>query len=401
MAFAIGLNSEEAYIEQGLTEEKKEIMRACWWSLYTSDRLVAVIRGELSLIKDEDCKCRLLRDPMNVDMPHPMERQEEKEIAIMTSPNYYVLSIKGLYFRNYFILLVKIMSQIHRLRETPRGTRDHRYRKALLETSLDDWFNNLPEDARNVMQLVGGDAPPANPFYAWHNAFMLIIYYSLKASLQRGSLMDNVKADPLLAVSSPCFKVCMGSASECALIVACFMRHIREFYYVPLFMSYAIFASCLLLPLAARLPLPPADLTLVESSYSILHSAITQLNEVMNIGHNQKKFLDKLWECQNPQAIADALSGLKSLKGERRAKRTMEGRKGQSDTSSQSTGSPAPMAMEMSFSTQTFRPEALALNQPPALLNDFSTEIMGDPFAELMMGVGDASAGNIFGFNLM
>ncbi|KAI8914283.1 hypothetical protein EDD86DRAFT_198952 [Gorgonomyces haynaldii] len=394
MALSIGLNSEEAYVEQGLSPERKELMRRVWWSLYRCDRLTNGIIGEQPGIRDEDCLCQLLTDSVLPPDVHQQDRCTDREICFMSSSEWYVVTPKNMYYRNYSIILYKILGKMWYLDKTkPKSGRVYLYRRSMLELSLDHWFDALPSDARNILDLIGGAEPPVNPQYAWHFSFILILYYSMKVTMQRATIFNNLKTSPKEAPSSASFKSAFKSACDCALIVACFMKHNRQFDYTPNFVSFAIFASTLILPLATRLELPPADLSLAESSYAILIGALTQIGIALNVGFNQRMFLEKLWNSKDPLSIAETLTRLKTLRGETES-RPMEGRK-QSEVSSASPASqPSPPTNLRQFESV---PQTMFYPTGQMPLQGLE---MQDPFVDLMMGIGEPGQDSVFGFQM-
>ncbi|KAJ3259960.1 hypothetical protein HK103_001470 [Boothiomyces macroporosus] len=392
IAISIGLNSEEEYKRQGLTDEQKEIMRRTWWTVYLGDRILSALRYESPLIKDEYCLVRLPASPESVF--HPQDKMEILETSIMSSNEWYIPTPRNLAHESYLIILVKLHGRIIALSKENKSTRtklsqaEYLFRECSLSSALRDWYAACPDSIRNVLQDINKDTPPANPKKVWNNAYIMILYYCIKLYLPKKSLLDNIQENVQLAASSSAARETFLAGCDCAAIVQCFLKHNPSFHYVPPFIASCLFGAGIMLLVVSRMNLNPNDVALAEFSYQTVVTSLAQQSALYNIGTSQKALLDRLETCRDPVLLVLAIKSLKNMKGEAYATSSSEMLLADPDEIS---GATMDALSDGPLDTQ-FRSMGVPMNM--GMTAYANTELLetvaelSNPYAELLMGVG-------------
>ncbi|KAI8897926.1 hypothetical protein BC833DRAFT_591862 [Globomyces pollinis-pini] len=384
IAISIGLNSEEAYTRQGMSEENKEMMRRTWWSIYFGDRLLSALRYENPIITDAQCLIRLPSHPTNqFPQAHPQDYKELLEVGIMSSDELYVLTLRNLSVNAYTVILVKIHSRIAHITTNLKGHSKKKsqalflLREMTIRSALNDWHNALPDSIRNVLQEINSDIPPADPKTTWNNAFLMFLYHAIKCDLPKLSLFRNIETDANLAASCTAAREVFLSACDCAAILQGFLKHNPSFSYVPPFLAYCIFGVGIMILVVSRMNLNPNDISMADLSYQTIKASLAQQSALYNIGTQQKILLERFETCRDPVLLVLAIKSLGNLRGDS----LVDSKVDMLVPSPEEELDEHPL-----FNQPTSQPMQMEAFGNSELLE--SVAEMSNPYADLMMGVG-------------
>jgi hypothetical protein len=320
IALSIGLNNEDEYQRQGLSEENKEVMRCTWWTVYLGDRLLSALRFDPPLIRDEDCSALLPSVPGQ--FYHPQDKMDILQIALMSSKEWYIPSPRKLSISAYLLILVKIHSRIIAFSQESKDPRnklsrsDYLYRECAIASSLRDWYAAIPDQVRNVVQEINGDKPIKEPKVTWKFAFIMILYNCIRIYLPKRSLLANIKENVGLAATSSAARDIFLAGCDVAAIIQGFLKNNPSFHYVPPFVASCVFGAGLMLLVVSRLNLNPNDIQIAHMNVQTCIACLTQHSNLYNIGTSQKALLERLQTCQEPVLLVLAMNSLKNLKGD-------------------------------------------------------------------------------------
>jgi hypothetical protein len=390
IALSIGLNSEEEYKRQGLSEENKEVMRCTWWTVYLGDRLLSALRFEPPMIRDEDCHALLPSIPGQ--FYHPQDQIDTLQVSLMSSKEWYIPSPRNLSVSAYLLLLVKIHSRIIIFSQEAKDPRnklsksEYLYRECTIASSLRDWYAAIPDKVRNVVQEINGDKSIKDPKVTWKFAFIMTLYHCVRIYLPKRTLLGNIKENVTLAASSSAARDIFLAGCDVSAIIQGFMKHNPSFHYAPPFIASCIFGAGLMLLVVSRLNLNPNDIQIANMNVQTCIACLNQHATLYNIGSSQKLLLERLQTCQEPVLLVLAMNSLKNLKGDAVpsiANNMLQADDGTEDLDQ--TEEQQPLSLNALLSSPNIPYQGPRGFAEPALLE--SVAQMANPYADLMMGV--------------
>ncbi|KAL2912745.1 hypothetical protein HK105_207737 [Polyrhizophydium stewartii] len=318
IAMSLNLNKEEAVCRTASVKER-EVMRSIWWACYQTDKLISAAHLDSSLIRDEDCRVLLPGTAVSLSASHPQDHWQAHQIAIMSSPDFFVPGLPNQNLHASTVLLQKIYARVVSLVADFKDCSldpipaDLLYKRSAIEASLRDWLHHAPESFRSLRNLDHAQTVQ-DPSIAWRGVYLHVMYDSLHVALHRTVMLRNIMASPSLGATSYAARQVLEAAHRAATLLAKALVINPRLDFLPPFISISVFSCALgIVPLLVA-GLSPIDVAIAQTDFETFLQALGAMDSCWAIGGMQKHVLLSLHRIQDPVAVSRAAFHLKGLK---------------------------------------------------------------------------------------
>ncbi|KAH6569838.1 hypothetical protein BASA50_003581 [Batrachochytrium salamandrivorans] len=303
LSLELKLNTELGIATFSADEDEQESLRLIWWSIVHIDRIVACGQDRKSEVNESDCLIRLpaCSKPLYLNL---LDQTTEIDIAVMTSPNWSVVSLPGRGLVANQLVIEKLMNRSLQFCQQINSRKLEGIElvrvRTELQSSLASWHAEAP---KSITQFNIETSSTPHTSESWQPLMVVAMYNYARINLWRNLFADCVVKSQYQALTSHAAIESIQAANDLAELVAKPLINNSATSIIGPFFSLTFFAGAVCLITALNLPHSLQDATRNTASLNCLVEGLRSILRSWKSGTKELQSFDYLASLSDSSAI--------------------------------------------------------------------------------------------------